>query len=81
MALGKHNVRVKAIAIEIAKQLGNALVAPVLAYVPQGNISPPAGHMRFTGTVSISDETFKNLLDSAARSYKQHGFQDVVLIG
>jgi creatinine amidohydrolase len=81
MALGKHNVRVRVLAGRIATALGNALVAPVLAYVPEGNITPPTAHMRFTGTISISDDAFKSLLDSAARSFKQHGFTDVVLIG
>jgi creatinine amidohydrolase len=81
MALGKHNVRVRVLAGRIATALGNALVAPVLAYVPEGNITPPTAHMRFTGTISISDDAFKSVLDSAARSFKQHGFTDVVFIG
>lgn len=43
MALGKHNVRVTANANTIARRLGNALVAPVMAYVPEGaSIRPPA---------------------------------------
>ena len=54
MALGKHNVRAHAIAARIAKRLGDAVVAPTLAYVPEGSINPPAAHMRFTGTISIS---------------------------
>ena len=33
MALGKHNQRVKMLAEKIALKLGNALVAPVIAYV------------------------------------------------
>src|SRR5262245_8774423 len=41
MALGKHNVRVKALSEKIARALGNALVAPVLAYVPEGRLAPP----------------------------------------
>lgn len=81
MALGKHNVRVHVLAGRIANALGNALVAPVLAYVPEGNITPPTAHMRFTGTISISDDAFKSVLDSAARSFKQNGFSEVVLIG
>ena len=81
IALGKHNVRVAALAGRIAAGLGNALVAPVVAYVPEGSIAPPAGHMRFAGTVSISDDAFKGVLDGAARSFRQHGFTDVVLIG
>src|SRR3989449_4530444 len=52
MALGKHNVRVKALSERIARTLGNALVAPVIAYVPEGTLSPPTGHMRFPGTIT-----------------------------
>ena len=81
MALGKHNVRVKTLAGKIAASLGNALVAPVVAYVPEGSIAPPSGHMRFAGTISVPDDAFKSMLDAAARSLKQHGFVDVILIG
>src|SRR5216110_3048274 len=81
MVLGKHNVRVKVLAERIALALGNALVAPVLAYVPEGSIDPPSAHMRFPGTISIPDNTFRSLLESSARSLRRHGFTDVVLIG
>ena len=81
LTLGKHNVRVKLLAGRIAEALGNAVVAPVVAYVPEGNITPPSSHMRLTGTISIPDATFKSLLDASARGFKQHGFIDVVLIG
>lgn len=81
MVLGKHNVRVRVLAGEIAQRLGNALVAPVIAYVPEGSIHPPAAHMRFSGTISISDATFEALLEATARSFKQHGFRDVVFLG
>jgi creatinine amidohydrolase len=81
MALGKHNFRAHALAGRIASRLGNALVAPVLAYVPEGRISPPTEHMRFAGTISIPEQAFKGVLDGAARSFAQHGFTDIVLIG
>ncbi len=81
MAIGKHNVRAKALAGKIAASLGNALVAPVLAYTPEGNIDPPTEHMGFAGTISISEDTFKNILLGTARSFKKHGFTDVVLLG
>jgi creatinine amidohydrolase/Fe(II)-dependent formamide hydrolase-like protein len=81
MALGKHNVRVKVLAGRIATQLGNTIVAPVLPYVPEGGITPPQAHMRWAGTISISDDAFKAVLDGAARSFRQHGFTDIVLIG
>ena len=81
MPLGKHNTRVHILAGRIAQELGNALVAPVLAYVPEGNIHPPTEHMRFAGTISISDAAFQAVLSGAANSFRQHGFQHVVLLG
>jgi creatinine amidohydrolase/Fe(II)-dependent formamide hydrolase-like protein len=81
MVLGKHNARAKALAERIARQLGNALVAPVIAYVPEGAIEPPTAHMRWPGTISVSDQTFARLLESAARSFRHHGFRDIVLLG
>ncbi len=81
MVLGKHNVRVRVLAARIAQKLGHAVVAPVLAYVPEGSIEPPAAHMRWAGTISISEATFEALLESAARSFRRHGFRDVVFLG
>jgi len=81
MALGKHNVRGRLLAGKIAAALGHAVVAPVLAYVPEGRITPPTAHMRYPGTITISDEAFRATLDSAARSFRQHGFKAVVFLG
>lgn len=81
MALGKHNVRAKILSEKIALALGNALVAPVMAYVPEGGISPPTAHMRFPGTITVPDETFEKVLEYAARSFKLHGFRDIVFLG
>lgn len=81
MALGKHNVRARLLSDRIARALGDTLVAPVLAYVPEGAISPPAGHMRFPGTISIPDSAFKSTVEGAARSFRQAGFTHIVLLG
>lgn len=81
MVLGKHNVRAHVLADAIARRLGNAVVAPVVAYVPEGNIHPPTAHMRFTGTISIPTPAFEGLLEGTARSFKQHGFRDVFFLG
>ena len=81
LVLGKHNYLVKYKAGEIAKRLGNALVAPVLAYVPEGEINPPTGHMRFAGTISLPEDVFTKVLEYAARSLRQHGFIDIALVG
>lgn len=81
MVLGKHNFRVKYTSEQIARRLGNALVAPVLAYVPEGNINPPTGHMRFPGTITLPNEYFMRVAEYAARSFKVSSFKDIVFIG
>src|SRR5262244_568171 len=81
MALGKHNLRVRLLSEKIARALGNALVAPVIAYVPEGGLDPPAGHMRFPGTITVPEETFEKVLEYAARSFKLNGFRDIVFLG
>ena len=81
MLLGKHNVRVLALALRIAERLGNAVVAPVVAYVPEGNIEPPTQHMRYAGTISIPVAAFEATLEGAARSLRRHGLHDIVFLG
>src|ERR1700728_561082 len=81
MALGKHNRRVKLLCERIAVALGNALCAPVIAYVPEGNLSPPSGHLRFPGTIGVPEAAFETILEYAARSFKLHGFKDIVFLG
>ena len=81
IALGKHNVRVLALSKKIALTLGDTLVAPVLAYVPEGRLQPPTAHMRFPGTITVPNETFERVIEYAARSFKLHGFRDIVFLG
>lgn len=81
LATGKHNVILRSLCPAIAAALGNALCAPVVAFVPEGNIDPPSGAMRFPGSISVRDETYRALLDDIASSLKQNGFRNIVLIG
>ena len=81
LVLGKHNVRVRLLAERIARELGGAVVAPVLAYVPEGAIDPPQAHMRYAGTISVPVPVFEATLDAAAASLARHGFRDIVLLG
>ena len=55
MVLGKHNFIVAGTARRIAERLGTALVAPVLAYVPEGDIESRQGHMAYPGTISVPE--------------------------
>jgi creatinine amidohydrolase len=81
MTLGKHNVRVRLLAVRIAERLGNAVVAPVMAFVPEGAIEPPTQHMRYPGTISIPAIAFEATIEGAARSLQRHGLRDIVLLG
>lgn len=81
MILGKHKFIVNHASAMIAEELGNALVAPVITYVPEGAISPASGHMRMAGTISLPNEYFKKLVEYGARSLRVHGFTNIVLIG
>ncbi|MDE3059885.1 MAG: creatininase family protein [Pseudomonadota bacterium] len=81
MVTGKHDIVVRYAASEIARKLGNALVAPVLPFVPEGRISPPEGHMQFAGTISFSRATFAAALEDIARSLKQSGFTRICFVG
>jgi len=81
LAIGKHNYVTRATCSAIARKLGNALCAPNVAFVPEGNIDPPSAHMRYPGTISVSDATLRSLLIDIAASLKAHGFEHIVLIG
>ena len=81
VAVGKHNARAAWLSQRIAEQLGNALVAPVVAYVPEGGYAPPTSHMRFPGTITIPDAVFEQMLVSAANSFAVHGFRNIVFLG
>ena len=72
---------VRGFRIEVRQMVFNALVAPVISYVPEGVIDPPEGHMRYAGTISIPDDIFKGLLEYTARSLKAHGFTSILFIG
>lgn len=79
---GKHNYVLATVMPEIAKAIGRSLLAPIVKFVPEGAIEPtPRGHMAYPGTISLEQSTFEALLTDIARSYKAHGFTDIILIG
>jgi len=80
LALGKHNYILRVTTEAIARTLGDALVAPVVPFVPEGDIRPPTGHMRYPGTISVRQDTFTALLTDIAESLRTHGFEHVVFI-
>ena len=78
---GKHNVVLRATTEAVARQLGDALVAPIVPFVPEGDFDPPTIHMKYPGTISVSEETFVSLLRDICESLRTHGFEHIVLIG
>jgi len=81
LATGKHNYVLRATAEAIARQLGHALVAPIVAFVPEGDIDPPTSHMKYPGTISLTEETYERLLTDICACFRTHGFAHIVLIG
>ncbi len=81
LATGKHNYVLQANCDAIARKLGNALCAPIVKFVPEGNLDPPSGHMTTVGTISLRQETFEALLTDIVMSFKAHGFENIMLIG
>jgi creatinine amidohydrolase len=81
LVAGKHNVVLRATTNAIARKLGNALVAPIVGFVPEGDISPPTEHMKYPATVSLSEDTYERLLSDICSCYRTHGFKHIVLIG
>ena len=81
LALGKHNYVLKANCNAIARKLGNALCAPIVPFVPEGNTEPRSGHMLTAGTITMREETFEAMLTDMVQSFKVNGFQNIILIG
>ncbi|MCH7532894.1 MAG: creatininase family protein [Gemmatimonadetes bacterium] len=81
LVTGKHNYVLDANCEAIARNLGNALCAPIVKWVPEGDIEPQSGHMRSPGTISLRQETFEALLTDIAHSLKVHGFENIIFIG
>lgn len=81
LVAGKHNVVLRGTTDAIARRLGDALIAPIIGFVPEGDIDPPSLHMKYPSTVSVREETYRALVRDVCECYKTHGFQHVVLLG
>lgn len=81
VAMGKHNYICRATTEAIARKLGDTLIAPIIPFVPQGDIDPPTDHMKYAGTVSLTEETYERLLTEIARCYRTHGFKHIIFLG
>lgn len=75
IALGKHIIRAQYLGEHIARELGNALVSPVMPFAPTTDES------RFPGTVNLSADTFSRVNEDVAESMVKTGFKYIVLMG
>lgn len=81
LAGGKHNYILQQTAEAIARKLGNALVAPIIKYVPEGEIDLEPGAIRYPGTIGVRVETFKSVLTDVSTALRANGFEHILLIG
>jgi creatinine amidohydrolase/Fe(II)-dependent formamide hydrolase-like protein len=75
LVLGKHIFRARYLGERIARELGNALVAPVMPF------APTTDERRFPGTINISAETFSRVNEEVADSMVKAGFRYIILMG
>ena len=81
LVTGKHNVILAGTCSALARRLGNALCAPIVKLVPEGDLDEVTGHLRYPGTISVRQETFEMMLTDIARSLEIGGFTEIILIG
>jgi creatinine amidohydrolase len=81
LALGKHQYVLKANCEAIARKLGNALCAPLVPFVPEGNLDTRSGHLGTPGTISMRPATFEAMLTDMVESFRINGFENIILIG
>jgi creatinine amidohydrolase len=90
VALGKHVFIAHYLSQRIAVQLGDALVYPTMPFAPTGDwgltgpgskdLAKKTGHMRYAGSVNLSEETFGAVAHDVTLSAISSGFKNVVLM-
>lgn len=81
MVMGQHKYVLEHTTDQIARALGNALVSPIITYVPEGSWEEARGHMRMPGTITLPEEWFRELLTHTAKSHEAAGFTDIIFLG
>jgi len=75
VTVSQHNSIVRTIGDAIARQLGNALCAPVVGMAP-GNPETSAS----PGSIVLSNDTYKNVLADMGASLKAEGFKNILFL-
>ena len=79
LTLNKHQNMLRGSTELIARNLGNALVAPVIKYVPPDE--PVGVRGDYLGDFSISVPTYKATLVDICTNLMNDGFKEIILIG
>jgi creatinine amidohydrolase len=75
--LGGHTLIARRASVEIARQLGNALVAPVLPFsIAGGHLNP-----KWPGSVNLPGPVFSAVNEAVVDSMVVNGFKSIVLMG
>lgn len=80
VVLGKHEYILRTMCDAIARELGNALCAPIVNFVNEGDIQTMSGHLDTPGTISVSNTTYEGIISDTARSLKAGGFKHIIFI-
>jgi creatinine amidohydrolase len=75
--LGGHSLIARRVSVEIARQLGNALVAPVLPFSIAGGYLNP----KWPGSINLPGPIFTAVNEAVVDSMLVNGFKNVVLMG
>lgn len=75
--LGGHTLIARRASVEIARQLGNALVAPVLPFSIAGSHLNP----KWPGSVNLPGPVFSAVNEAVVDSMVVNGFKNIVLMG
>ncbi|MFL6594427.1 MAG: creatininase family protein [Chthoniobacterales bacterium] len=75
--LGGHSLVARRVGVEIARQLGNALLAPVLPF----SIAEEHLNAKWPGTISLPGVVFSAVNEAVVESMVVNGFKNIVLMG
>ncbi|MBI5020727.1 MAG: creatininase family protein [Ignavibacteriales bacterium] len=81
LILGKHNFISRYIAERVAIELGNALVYPIMPFAPTGDPLLKTKHMRYPGSINVSEGVFALVAHDVASSAISSGFKNIILMG
>lgn len=80
VALGKHIFRARVYGEAIARNIGDAIVAPIQPFAPNGSAKGDP-NAAFAGSIGVSPQTFSALNEEIARSLIGGGFKRIALLG